>query len=159
MTEISQNPQTEQADPSARAGHAEQAEAPITLSGDLQNALFVRLAENSALSALFTLSQKGRTDLPRLDFDALQTRPHPDGNEDLYVHDFSFSLWSDLHDVQGGLALAEKLRDWFDSAALVLTHAELIYLRFDAMHSSKNTRTRYHRHQIHFTALTDSSTT
>lgn len=130
----------------------------LTLSADLQAALFVRLSENTSLSALYNVAQGGRSDLPRLDLDELQTKAHPDGNADLYVHNFSFSVWSELHEVQTGLTLAEKLRDWFDAAPLALTHADLVQLRFDAMASAKNASARYYRHQIFFTAITDSST-
>lgn len=129
----------------------------VTISADLQSAIFSKLSAEIELAALFADFSKASPALPRLDFDELQTRPHPEGNADLYVHAFSFSVWSDLHESRAGLEKAEKVRDIFHEAQLTLQHSTLISLKFDALISAKNTRARYHRHQIFFTALTDNA--
>jgi len=122
---------------------------------DMQNAIFTRLAASAELSKLFTPVMGARQKMPRLDFDGLETRPHPDSDGGIFSHVVRFSIWSDLYGVKDGANEAARLRAWFENANLVLQNSKLIAMRFSTTISEKDTNVRAWRHRVNFTAITE----
>jgi len=122
---------------------------------DMQNAIFTRLAAHAELSKLFTPVMGARQKMPRLDFDGLETRPHPDSDGGIFSHVVRFSIWSDLYGVKDGASEAARLRAWFENASLVLQNSKLIAMRFSTTTSEKDTNARAWRHRVNFTAITE----
>lgn len=124
-------------------------------SETMQKAIFARLASNAELSKLFTPVMGARQKMPRLDFDGLETRPHPDSDGSIFSHVVRFSIWSDLYDVENGTTQAAALRAWFENANLTLQNSTLIAMRFSTTTSEKDTNARAWRHRVNFTAITE----
>ena len=118
----------------------------------MQKALFDLLESDVKLSPLFSQATGPRAQLPRLEFDFLQTTAEE--VEGVFRHRFQFSVWSDLHNYNPGDQIVRLLHTLFHHARPQLEEASVILMQFEKTLVSKDRATRLTHHEITFAALT-----
>ncbi len=127
----------------------------LLISSGVQNALFDLLRSDKLLAPLFSKVTGPRAALPRLEFDYLQT--HAEDADDLFRHQFQFSVWSDLHNFTQGDHIANRVHKLFHLAQPTLENATMLLMQFEMLMMRKDTPTRLNQHQLKFNALTQNA--
>ncbi len=122
-------------------------------SEQVQNAIFEKINANINIATLFAPVAGGAEQTPRIEFEKLETRPHD--VENTFQHTITFSVWSDLYELDKGTETAAKLKEVLDNQNLSMTHYTCVACRFSSMESQKQINASSWKHQVKFNCVTE----
>jgi len=121
----------------------------------VQQAVFTSINDNPDLAHLFKPVAGGRAELPRVDFDGLETRPHAGGVTGLFRHEISFLVWSDFYQMADGLKVFDDIKKTFDGVELTLDGHRCVDCRFTGMKAGRAKADRVWQIVVQFDCVTE----
>jgi hypothetical protein len=128
----------------------------VNYSGkELQKSIFSSLSGNTELADLFGPEKGMRSELPRIEFEGIETHPHENGDECVQYHLIHFSVWSNFYDPSGGQDISGKLVGHFNGVDLTMTGFNLVAFRFLTQVTGKEKAARAWKFEVTFEAITE----